>query len=85
MDLLVSVAYPIMDLILFAALLELLFKKLENPGRTPLFLLALSMVILVITDAAFSIQTEHGTYVSGGFLDTGWLVSYLLLGLAGVM
>ncbi|HUI39419.1 MAG TPA: hypothetical protein VLY86_00655 [Methanothrix sp.] len=84
-DLVVSAAYPIMDLILLFALLELLFRKLEESDRMPLLLLALSIAILVITDAIFSIQTEDGTYVSGGLLDTGWPVAYLLLGLAGVL
>jgi PAS domain S-box-containing protein len=85
LDFAVSMAYPIMDLILFFALMELLFRKLDSRGHAPAILLALSMVILMITDAIFSIQTRQGTYVSGSLLDTGWLVSYLLIGLAGVM
>ncbi|MDM7912606.1 MAG: hypothetical protein QUS09_05860, partial [Methanotrichaceae archaeon] len=85
LDLAVSAAYPVMDLILFVALMELLFRKLDVSRRLPALILALSMVILMITDAIFSIQTRQGTYVSGSLLDTGWLVSYLLIGLAGVM
>lgn len=85
LDLAVSVAYPIMGLVLLFALIELLFRKLEPHGRPQLLLLALSMAILVITDAIFSIQTDDGTFVSGGLLDTGWLVTYLLMGLAGVL
>jgi PAS domain S-box-containing protein len=85
LDFAVSVAYPVMDLILFFALMELLFRKLNSRGHAPAILLAFSMVILMITDAIFSIQTRQGTYVSGSLLDTGWLVSYLLMVLAGVM
>ncbi len=85
LDLAVSLAYPVMDLILFFALIELLFRKLDSPAGTPPTILALSMVILIITDAIFSIQTQQETYVSGSFIDTGWLVSYLLIGLAGVL
>ncbi len=85
LELVVSVAYPIMDLILFFALMELLFRKLDSLEQTSLVLLALSMAISIATDAIFTIQTNQETYVSGSLLDTGWLVSYLLLGLAGIL
>jgi PAS domain-containing protein len=85
LELAVSVAYPVMDLVLFLALMELIFRRLGSTGRTTLILLAFSMAISIITDAIFSIQTQQGTYVSGSLLDTGWLVSTVLLGLAGVL
>ncbi|RQW79994.1 MAG: PAS domain S-box protein [Methanothrix sp.] len=81
----VSVAYPVMDLILFFALVGLLFRNLESHRRAPILLLASSMVALLIADAIYNIQTEQGTYVSGGLLDAAWLVGYLLMGLAGIM
>jgi hypothetical protein len=59
LDLAVSMAYPVMDLILFFALIELLFRKLDSYGYTSALILALSMVILMITDAIFSIQTRQ--------------------------
>ena len=85
LDSIVSVAYPVMDLILFFALVGLLFRKLENHRRAPILLLASSMVALLIADAVYNIQTEQGTYISGGLLDSAWIVGYLLMGLAGVM
>lgn len=80
-----SVAYPVMDLVLFVALMEVLSRKLRSPGAGPLFFLVLSIAATIITDVIFSIQIRNGTYVSGSILDTGWLVSRMLLGLAGVM
>lgn len=80
-----SVAYPVMDLVLFVALMEVLSRKLRSPGAGPLFFLVLSIAATIITDVIFSIQIRDGTYVSGSILDTGWLVSRMLLGLAGVM
>ncbi len=81
----VSLAYPVMDLLLFIALIELLFRKLASHGKTPIIFLALSIAILILADAIFSIQTQQGTFASGGVLDSGWVASYLLLGLAGVL
>ena len=85
LELMVSAAYPFMDLILFFALMELLLRKLNSAERTPLLVLAFSMVIFLISDALFSIQTHQGTFISGGLLDIGWLASYLALGLAAVL
>lgn len=84
LEMAVSVAYPVMDLVLFFALVELIFRKLGSTGTTTLILLAFSMAVSIVVDALFTIQTEQGAYVSGSLLDTGWLVSTMLLGLAGV-
>jgi PAS domain S-box-containing protein len=81
----VSLAYPVMDLILFIALIELLFRKLASRRQGPIIILALGCAILILTDAIFSIQTQQGTFVSGSILDSGWVVCYLLLGLAGIL
>jgi signal transduction histidine kinase/ActR/RegA family two-component response regulator len=84
-ELVISAAYPIMDLVLFFALMGLLFRKLDSQGRIPALLLALGMVLFLIADAVFSIQTQNGTYLSGGILDTVWITSNLLIGLAGLL
>ncbi len=44
-ELVISAAYPIMDLVLFFALISLLFRKLDSPGRIPALLLALGMIL----------------------------------------
>ena len=85
LELIISAAYPIMDLVLFFALMELLFRKLYSPGRIPALLLALGMVLFLIADAVFSIQQQNGTYLSGGILDTVWITSNLLIALAGLL
>ncbi len=85
LELVISAAYPIMDLVLFFALMGLLFRKLYSPGRIPALLLALGMVFFLIADVVFSIQQQNGTYLSGGILDTFWITSNLLIGLAGLL
>lgn len=85
LELAVSAAYPVMDLVLFFALMNLIFRKLGSPGSAPFFLLALSIAASIITDTIFSVQVQQGTYISSDQLDNGWLISYLLMGLAGVL
>jgi PAS domain S-box-containing protein len=84
-DLVISAAYPVMDLVLFFALMELLFRKLDSPGSIPALLLAISMVLFLIVDAVFSFRIQEGNYVSGGLLDTTWIASNLIVGLAGLL
>ena len=81
----VLLAYPVMDLLIFVAFIELLFRKLDYREQGPIIILALSSAILIITDLIFSIQTQQGTFVSGSLLDSGWVMCYLLLGLAGIL
>ena len=85
LELAVAAAYPIMDLIMFLSLIELLFIKLNSMKRYPALLLAMGMIIFLITDVIFTIQTIDDTFVSGGLLDVGWLLTYLLIWLAGVL
>jgi len=80
-----SAAYPIMDLLLFLALIQLIFRKLESLGHYPALLLAASMIAFMTTDAIFTVQVKQGTFISGSMLDTGWVAAYLLVALAGVL
>jgi PAS domain S-box-containing protein len=84
LDFVVSAAYPIMDLVLFIALVELIFRKLSFSKTKPIFLLALGLAIVVVADAIFCMQIGKKTYVSGDITDFFWLISYMLFWLAGV-
>ena len=79
-----SIAYPVADLVLLFAVLELIFKKIYEKGQTSLLFLVGGIIILIITDAFFFRQTLVGTYVAGGLLDLGWPTAYILIGLAGL-
>ncbi|MFZ2472385.1 MAG: response regulator [Methanothrix sp.] len=84
MSLTLSVAYPVADLILLFAVLELIFKRIYQKGQTPLLFLVIGIITLIITDAFFFRQSLEGTYVAGGLLDIGWPIAYVLIGLAGL-
>jgi PAS domain-containing protein len=83
--LMVSLAYPVMDLILFFALLQLLFRTRQSAKQGPLLLLSVGIAIQIITDATYLLQSLQETYATGNLLDLGWLASYAFAGLAGVL
>ena len=47
-------------------------------------MLVLGIAAMILTDSVYVIQIQHGTFVSGGILADGWVLSYLLIGLAGI-
>ena len=78
LSLVISLAYPIGDLILIGVAMGLL----ATPGaRTPSFLmLAASLACVLIADQIYAVQALDETYVSGGPLDGLYLASYVLFG-----
>jgi diguanylate cyclase (GGDEF)-like protein len=76
----VSVAYPVGDLLLLAVLVRLVFA----PGRFSVSstMLALAIFANLLADAGFAITALEGTYATGHWLDAGWLITYVLAGVA---
>jgi diguanylate cyclase (GGDEF)-like protein/PAS domain S-box-containing protein len=78
----VSVAYPIGDVILVSAAVRL---ALDAGRREPAFhLLTASIVALLLTDFGYGLLTLDGLYTHQLWLDAGWIASYLLWGAAGL-
>ena len=84
LDFVIYIFYPVGDLILLFSLLELLFRKIYSNEQIPLLFLSSGMIALIITDSIFLRQSWMDTYVSGGLLDLGWPISYVLVGIAGI-
>jgi diguanylate cyclase (GGDEF)-like protein/PAS domain S-box-containing protein len=79
---LVSVAYPLGDIILLAAAIRL---ALDNGKHQPAFyLLSASIVSLLVTDFVYGVMTLDGTYHHQLLLDLGWLSYQLLWGAAAL-
>jgi diguanylate cyclase (GGDEF)-like protein len=81
----ITIAYPVGDLVLLAALLMLLFRQSEEQNHHPLLLLIAGIAIIIISDSLFSYQSLIGTYSSGSLADLGWAIAYLLIGTAGIL
>jgi PAS domain S-box-containing protein len=79
---LVSVAYPVMDVLLLAVAARLVMDKGARPRA--FFLLAASIACLVVTDVTYGVIELAGTYDLGGTLDAGWMTTYLLWGAAAL-
>ena len=79
---LVSIAYPVGDILLLAAAIRL---AVDSGTRRPAFyLLASSIVALLATDFAYGLVTLAGNYHGQVWLDVGWISFYLLWGAAAL-
>ncbi len=77
-------AYPVGDLILLFGLLLIIYYRSEKFILGSIWILALSSIIMIITDSLYTDQALLGTYKSGGILDIGWIVAYVLIAFAGI-
>jgi class 3 adenylate cyclase len=79
---LVSIAYPLGDVLLLAVAARLLF----GPAvRTVSYtLVSLSLVCLLIADPVFALTTIRGDHGSGNLIDAGWILAYLFFGAAAL-
>jgi len=79
---LVSVAYPLGDVLLLAAAIRL---ALDGGRRGPAFgLMSMSIVALLITDFVYGVMILNGTYDHQLSLDLGWVAFYVLFGAAAL-
>jgi diguanylate cyclase (GGDEF)-like protein/PAS domain S-box-containing protein len=79
---LVSIAYPLGDILLLAAAIRL---AVDSGRREPAFyLIASSIVALLVTDFAYGVVTLRGAYDGQVILDVGWISFYLLWGAAAL-
>jgi PAS domain S-box-containing protein len=80
----ISLSYILGDFLLFFVLLRLLYSKFEE-NYGPIIFLAAGILVLIFTDSVFAYETLQDIYVSGGLLDTGWILSFILIGLAAFL
>jgi diguanylate cyclase (GGDEF)-like protein len=79
---LTSVAYPLGDVLLLSAAIRLSV----DAGRrqASFYLLAASIVALLLTDFFYGLATLHGTFDHQLSYDVGWIAFYLLFGAAAL-
>ncbi len=79
----VGLAYPLGDLVLIVCLV-LLWSRLDEPDLRPVVaLLSCALSVIVVTDTIYDYQNLHGGYQTGGLLDVGWPLGYMLVALSG--
>jgi signal transduction histidine kinase len=79
----VSIAYPMGDLLLFSTICWVFLNKRKKGGSASLKWLLLSVAALLTSDVVYGIQVLEGTY-AGGWTDAGYIISYLAFGAAAL-
>lgn len=78
----VSLAYPLVDLLLIAVLVRL---AVGVWSRTPSYFFLVGAVLAELAaDIVYSVQAVQGTYYTGNPVDAGWLIFYVLIGSAAL-
>jgi diguanylate cyclase (GGDEF)-like protein len=83
MPLALSLAYPVGDLILGALVLIALARG-TGAERTTLAVLALGLGGLALSDSAYVYLVSLGAYSSADLISSGWMIGFLLVGIAGL-
>ena len=78
----VSIAYPVMDVLLIGIVARVAFAPLARLVA-PRLLIA-SLALMLLADLAFSLLSAAGSYGSGDPVDLLWLLSYVVLGMAAL-
>jgi len=79
----IGLAYPIGDLVLLTIAFSVLARTRGRAIIQPA-LITLTIVSLGVADSAFAYLAGKGTYATGAWLDLGWLVAWLFLGVAAL-
>lgn len=76
LELALSVAYPISDLVVLTTVLVVVT---QTPGRLGLALLAGGMALQAVSDSAYTYLAATGSYQTGSLIDLGYFAAYLLM------
>jgi signal transduction histidine kinase len=79
-----NLAYPVGDV----ATCAVVFLALSRAGRRlrlPMAILGAAFVVIAVSDSFFAYATAAAFYASGAWLDTGWVVGYLLVAVAAAV
>lgn len=80
----ISVSYPLLDLVLLFALLEILYRGMSSNQKIPMAILACGVSANIIGDLIYVRQSLQGTFVITGWAGLFFIIYYVLMGLAGI-
>jgi GAF domain-containing protein/HAMP domain-containing protein len=72
---LIAAAYPIGDLVVLVGIVTILFRWPEANTRSAMLLFAAGMIVYMISDVTFGYTSLTGTYATGSWIDTGWVIA----------
>jgi signal transduction histidine kinase len=78
----IGMAYPLATLVLIFCLLRLTARSYTREMQPVVLLLTLALIVIVITDSVYDYLVLHNLYATGGLLDIGWPLGYMLVGLS---
>ncbi len=78
----IGMAYPLATLVLIFCLLRLMARSYDREMQPVVFLLIIAFSVIVITDSVYDYLELHNMYTTGGLLDVGWPLGYMLVGLS---
>jgi hypothetical protein len=81
----ISVAYPILDLVIVAAAIVVLLRGRRNLTNASVALLTAGFVCIAFSDSIYTYLSQIGNYDSGSYFDTGWVIGYALITVAGML
>ena len=77
-----SLAYPVFDILLVSLVLALRFRGGGRRDGASMATLLAAYTTIVVSDAIWTVPAVRAGYASGGLLDSGWFLGYLLLVIA---
>ena len=75
-------AYPIFDILLVSLVLAARFRGGQQRDGASMATLVLGYSVIMVCDATWTVPMVRARYSSGGLLDAGWFLGYLLLVIA---
>ncbi len=82
-SLLFNLSYVFAGFLMVFAMVDLI-SRVKHSIQTPFLILLMGVIVLTITDIAYTYEAIKGFYSSGNISNFGWLIGYSLIGLAGV-
>jgi PAS domain S-box-containing protein len=79
---LVSISYPLMDVLLIALAVRLVLSRGTRPPA--FYFVGASLLLTLVSDVVYAVLVLNGSYRLGNPVDTGWLVAYVLWGVAAL-
>ena len=79
----VNIMYPLGDVFLLVALMILAVRRSSHRFDVRLLALSAALIISFVADFIYIIQVEADTYISGGWLDSLWLLDNAAIIVAG--